>query len=202
MDFWTHEEFLVFWKSLQEDTDLSLIFSLLYYSGMRIGELLALEKTDFDPGSGTVSITKTLRRYKKEDIITPPKTPKGKREVRLPDFLSEALKKYIAVRSDTGNGDRIFLRSRHSIDRAMRKHCRLSGVKKIRIHDLRHSNASLLIEMGVSPILIAERLGHENVETTLNTYSHLYPGKQAEVTGQMQKLHEILLEKQFRNSTE
>lgn len=62
------------------------------------------------------------------------------------------------------------------------------GVKKIRVHDLRHSHASLLIELGFSPLLIAERLGHENIETTLNTYSHLYPHKQGELAQTLDSL--------------
>lgn len=56
-----------------------------------------------------------------------------------------------------------------------------TGVKVIRLHDLRHSHASLLIEMGFSPLVIADRLGHEKITTTLQIYSHLYPNKQAEV---------------------
>lgn len=63
-----------------------------------------------------------------------------------------------------------------------------SGVKKIRVHDLRHSHASLLIEMGCQPLLIADRLGHEKIQTTLNTYSHLYPNKQAEVAAQLENV--------------
>ena len=59
---------------------------------------------------------------------------------------------------------------------------------KIRIHDLRHSHASLLIELGFAPLLISERLGHENIETTLNTYSHLYPNKHGEVAEILSKL--------------
>ena len=59
--------------------------------------------------------------------------------------------------------------------------CKASGVKRIRVHDIRHSHASLLVEMGFSPLLIAERLGHEKVQTTMDTYSHLYPNKQVEV---------------------
>ena len=64
----------------------------------------------------------------------------------------------------------------------------MSGVKKIRIHDLKHSHASLLIELGVLPLLISERLGHENIETTLNTYSHLYPNKHGEVADTLSRL--------------
>ena len=60
-----------------------------------------------------------------------------------------------------------------------------SGVKRIRVHDIRHSHASLLVEMGFSPLLIAERLGHEKVQTTMDTYSHLYPNKQVEVARQL-----------------
>ena len=63
--------------------------------------------------------------------------------------------------------------------------CKASGVKRIRVHDIRHSHASLLVEMGFSPLLIAERLGHEKVQTTMDTYSHLYPNKQVEVARQL-----------------
>jgi integrase len=60
-----------------------------------------------------------------------------------------------------------------------------TGVKKIRLHDLRHSHASLLVEMNFSIKEIADRLGHEKVETTLNTYSHLYPNKQAQLADRL-----------------
>lgn len=83
---------------------------------------------------------------------------------------------------------RLFAVTKHYITHEIERGCKLSGVKKIRCHDLRHSHASLLIEMGFSPVLIAERLGHENVETTLNTYSHLYPNKHTEVAEKMEKL--------------
>ena len=65
------------------------------------------------------------------------------------------------------------------------RQCKASGVKRIRVHDIRHSHASLLVEMGFSPLLIAERLGHEKVQTTMDTYSHLYPNKQVEVARQL-----------------
>ena len=84
--------------------------------------------------------------------------------------------------------DRLFATNKNALLREMERGCNLSGVKKIRIHDLRHSHASLLIELGVSPLLITERLGHENVETTLNTYSHLYPNKHGEVADTLSRL--------------
>ena len=67
--------------------------------------------------------------------------------------------------------------------------CQRSGVHPIRLHDLRHSHASLLIELGASPLLISERLGHEKVETTLQIYSHLYPDKQAAVADLLDEIH-------------
>jgi len=70
----------------------------------------------------------------------------------------------------------------------MKRGSKKAKVKRIRIHDLRHLHASLLIEMGFSPLLIAERLGHEKVETTLQTYSHLYPNKHNEVANKLQEL--------------
>ena len=70
----------------------------------------------------------------------------------------------------------------------MNKGCKKSGVKKIRIHDIRYSHASLLVELGFSPLLIAERLGHEKVQTTMDTYSHLYPNKKVEVANQLNGL--------------
>ena len=69
------------------------------------------------------------------------------------------------------------------------KACKATGIKKIRIHDLRHSHASYLIHLGCSPLLISERLGHEKVQTTLNTYSHLYPNKQQELVDMMEAAH-------------
>ena len=72
----------------------------------------------------------------------------------------------------------------------MNRKCKASGVKVIRIHDLRHSHASLLIELGFSPVLINERLGHENIETTLETYSHLYSNKQEQVAEKFQSFIE------------
>ena len=67
----------------------------------------------------------------------------------------------------------------------MKRGIKESGVKRIRLHDLRHSHSSMLIEMGFSPLEIADRFGHEKIETTLNTYSHLYPNKQEKLADRL-----------------
>ncbi|MBO4264491.1 MAG: tyrosine-type recombinase/integrase, partial [Clostridia bacterium] len=82
----------------------------------------------------------------------------------------------------------LFYCSKHHLNTEMERGCAVSGVKKIRVHDIRHSHASLLIELGFTPLLISERLGHENIETTLQTYSHLYPDKHGEVSSRLDAL--------------
>lgn len=83
----------------------------------------------------------------------------------------------------------MFMITKYYLKREMDRGCKKSGVKRIRIHDLRHSHASLLIELGFSPLLIAERLGHEKVETTLQIYAHLYPNKHSEVAEKLEELY-------------
>ena len=75
--------------------------------------------------------------------------------------------------------------NKYSLAKALKRAAAVAGIKPIRVHDLRHSHASLLIEIGFSPLLISERLGHENIETTLQIYSHLYPNKAGEVAAKL-----------------
>ena len=86
--------------------------------------------------------------------------------------------------------ERLFRFTKSHMEHCMATGIERSGVKRIRLHDLRHSHASMLVDMGVAPLEIAERLGHEKVETTLNTYSHLYPSTQSKLAGLLDKKHE------------
>jgi integrase len=91
--------------------------------------------------------------------------------------------------TDYNPDERLFHFTKHKLQKELKHGCDYTGVEKIRIHDLRHSHASLLIEMGVSPLLVSERLGHDNIETTLQTYSHLYPNKHSEVAQKLDNLN-------------
>ncbi len=188
IQFWTQTEFNSFISVVDNLTDYT-IFMLLYYSGMRSGELFALTLSDFDFSVGTVSINKNYARQNGKDLILTPKTEKSKRVVSLPDFMMDKINEYISKIYGLSQTQRLFPANKHTLKKHMDKYCDKSGVKKIRIHDLRHSHASLLIELGFSPLLISERLGHENIETTLQTYSHLYPNKQSEVVSKLEELH-------------
>lgn len=185
MLFWTKDEFMTFINGSKYNPVYYMIFQTLYWTGMREGEFLALTPADIDFDSRNISITKSYQRLKGKDIISTPKTAKSKRTVSMPEFLSDELKDYIKGMSSE---QRIFPYSKNDLRNYLHRVCNITGVKIIRIHDIRHSHASLLIELGLSPKIIADRLGHEKIETTLNIYSHLYPSKQEEVADKLQNL--------------
>ena len=181
MDFWTGEEFRKFIDSVMNKRLSYMAFMTLYWTGMRMGELLALNPKDVDLEKSTISITKSYQRLGKKDVITPPKTPKSKRVITIPEFLAVDIKDYMDSLYELQENDRLFPITKYYLEHEMQRGIKESGVKRIRVHDLRHSHASMLIELGFSPLEIANRLGHEKVETTLNTYAHLYPNKQTKL---------------------
>lgn len=181
MDFWTGEEFRKFIDSVMNKRLSYMAFMILYWTGMRLGELLALNPKDVDLEKRTISITKSYQRLGKKDVITPPKTSKSKRVITIPEFMAADIKDYMDSLYDLQEDDRLFPITKYYLEHEMQRGIKESGVKRIRVHDLRHSHASMLIELGFSPLEIANRLGHEKVETTLNTYAHLYPNKQTKL---------------------
>jgi integrase len=191
VNFWTKDEFDQILAAMEDDPTAHVSFSLLYYSGIRFGEFLALTPRDFDFEKNTLDINKSLQRVKKQDVITPPKTPKSIRNIIIPDFVMNEVKDYMSKLYDIKDTDRVFPFTKSYINNAMARACKKSGVKKIRIHDIRHSHASYLINLGCAPLLISERLGHEKIQTTLNTYSHLYPNKHQEVVDMIQNQHRL-----------
>lgn len=178
MQFWTLEEFERFVEAVKDKPMSYCAFMILYWTGMRVGELLALTIGDFDPDKKILSITKSYQRIGGRDVITEPKTPKSKRTITLPDFIVTELNEYISKLYGMMKNDRIFQVTKSYLEKEIARGAKISGVKKIRLHDLRHSHASLLISrLGVQPKLVADRLGHEMIQTTLSIYSHLYPNQ-------------------------
>lgn len=191
MDFWTKEEFVKFVEIVQDKPLSKAAFNLLFWTGIRSGEMLALTLNDFDFIEKTVSISKNYSRHEGKDLILDPKTPKSKRIITIPQFLCDIINEYVEKLYDYKPHERLFQVTKYYLHHEMDRGSKKSGVKRIRIHDLRHSHASLLIEMGFSPLLISERLGHENIETTLQTYSHLYPNKHSQVADKLQDLNNM-----------
>lgn len=190
VNFWTKEEFDRFILTFEKSDPFYTAFLTLYYTGLRLGELQALTVGDVDFKTGCIHINKTYNVIDGKETVTTPKTEKSNRDILIPPFLCDVLEKYISRYYGLCKNDRIFYmgRSRYAI--SLKKHAELACVKSIRIHDLRHSHASLLIELGFSALLVSERLGHESVSTTLDIYSHLFPSKQSEVVERLARLCE------------
>ena len=186
MLFWTKDEFLKFIDAVKDRPATYAIFMTLYYTGIREGELLALTAADIDLEKQTIRINKNYQQLKGQELITTPKTPKSIRTVTMPKTLCDCLRNYMSQCFSLQPEDRIFPYGKSHLYREMVRGCEASGVKKIRVHDLRHSHAAALIEMNVAPKLLQERLGHERIQTTLDTYGHLYPNAQAEVARQLE----------------
>lgn len=183
---WTADEFKFFIDAVSDKLQSKVIFNLLYWTGMRSGEMLALTLNDFDFEERTVSITKNYARIDGEDLFLDPKTPKSNRKITLPQFVCDMVKDYADRLYGYDPSDRLFEVTKHYLKHEMERGCKKTGLREIRVHDLRHSHASLLIELGFAPLLISERLGHESVTTTLEIYSHLYPTKHGEVADRLE----------------
>ena len=190
MLFWTKEEYMKFIEAVADKPISFYAFEILYWCGVRMGELLALTYNDINLEEKTISINKSYQRLKGKDMITQPKTPKSIRVITMPDFLAEEFREYCSHLYGIMKKERLFRFTKSHMEHCMATGIERSGVKRIRLHDLRHSHASMLVDMGVAPLEIAERLGHEKVETTLNTYSHLYPSTQSKLAGLLDKKHE------------
>lgn len=188
MNFWTKDEFDQFIATFDKKDPYYTIFLILYYCGLRIGELQALTIADINTEAGFITINKTYRMINGKGNVTPPKTPKANRTITIPPFLSDRIKDYISMIYKPEPDCMPFVRGKTTFARVLDDHAAKAGIKRIRVHDLRHSHASLLIELGFSALLVSERLGHESVSTTLNIYSHLFPSKQSEVADKLQAL--------------
>lgn len=186
MKFWTIQQYKTI-LSLESDPTVRIALQTLFYSGMRFGELLALTLKDFDFSDNTINISKSLQYNHGKAVITPPKTDNGIRVVSMPSTIMKEMKEYINMLYGINDDDRVFTFTKSLIRNHMKKNSEKSDIPFIRIHDLRHSHVSLLIEMGFSPYLIADRIG-DTVQMVMNTYGHLYPNKQAEVANKLELL--------------
>ena len=188
MDYWTYDEYIAFREGVKDKPLSYICIEVLYWTGMREGELLALSPADIDLDNKTISINRTYQRIEGKDVFTSPKTRKSKRKIPIPDFLCQELSDYIQSRYMLDADERLFPITKSYLSHEMIRGCKNTGVKKIRIHDIRHSHASLLINQGCDALMLADRLGHEKVSTTLNTYSHLFPHKQQELVHSLESL--------------
>lgn len=189
--FFTKEQLNKFLESVKGDK-WEVIFILLVYCGLREGEVLGIHYEDCDMVNRVINVRHTVVTLKKGLMIGEPKTKASKRAVTLPKIAYDALKAHLdqldrnhglifTTSADTPIYPRNFIR--HFKSRLVE-----AGLPDIRVHDLRHSHASLLLASGVNPKLVQERLGHSTIALTLDTYSHVIPSLQEEVAKRMDDL--------------
>lgn len=198
--YYTPEEYLRYassaWSIATEIGfyDYYVFFAIAYYTGARKGEIHALRWHDLK--SNSIHITKSItQKLKGDDRETPPKNKSSNRVVQLPEPLIDILKKH----KERGKGYKGFNKDyyicggiRPLRDSTLSKmNFRIAddaGLHHIRIHDFRHSHASLLANNGVNILEISRRLGHSNIEQTLNTYSHFYPQEEDKALSILNKI--------------
>lgn len=188
MKIWTVEEFNKFAECIKEKFMYYVAFKILFWTGMRIGELLALTVEDFNIKKQTLRINKNYQVLKGVEMITTPKTIKSIRVLEIDDELASELNMYIKMIYLADNSTRLFPFTRSSFSRILKVYAQKAEIKQIRVHDLRHSHASLLLHEGMDIASVARRLGHENVETTLKTYTHIYNTRGGQVTSFLNKI--------------
>ena len=174
MNIWTREQFDYF-LTFEKKSAYRMAFSLMFYGGLQSAEVLAITPADILPDC-SISINKNFVAIKGEQYFQTPKTEKSKRVVNIPQSLYKELQDYVASMAIEPD-ERIFYFQKSGMRSEFKRATVRSGLPEIRIHDLRHSHASMLIDMKFSIKEISDRLGHESPETTWKVYAHLYPGK-------------------------
>lgn len=195
MNFFTYDEFKSF-IGLEQDIRYKCFYETLYYCGLRKGEANALTWNDFDIDKNTISINKNvnLKITGEKYTIIPVKTKGSNRILPLPNLLSNHLKELKKYYSNYKNFEPswfifggIYPLTDSTIQNRKDNHCKKIN-KTIRIHDFRHSCASLLINNGASISLVSKYLGHSKISTTLDTYTHLFKNQFDEIVDFMNKL--------------
>ena len=184
MEFWTKEEYQKFADAIMGKPKSFYAFEVLYWCGIRVGELLALTPGDFDFENGLLRINKSYQRIGKRDVITEPKTKKSIRTIKMPNFLCEEIKEYLNMLYGIKPNDRMFVVTKSFLHHEMDRGSKAAGVKRIKIHGLRHSHISHLIDLGFSAVAIADRVGHESIDITYR-YAHLFPSKQVDMANKL-----------------
>lgn len=185
MQFWTLDEFN---QAMQYETRpiYHLAFMILFWCGLREGECLALTPKKILHDIKSLDIYETYHRINGEDVFGPPKTDNSIRKTSMPQFVYDELTTYIESVYGLEENDRIFYFSRTALNKELDYIAKVAGVKRIRVHDLRHSHVSLLVELGYRTHTIADRIG-DTPEVVDRTYAHLYPNKSESIARELDR---------------
>ncbi|MFY9396181.1 MAG: site-specific integrase [Saccharofermentanales bacterium] len=173
MRIWTLDEFNQVCEAIPDPIYRTQV-SLLYWSGIRRGELYGLQWRDYKSSTMELAIARSYQRIHGQAIVREPKTDTSVRIITLPQHMCDLLNKHRKKSVRTDARDFIFKWTKKKLDDAIEKACRKTGIQRIRVHDLRHSHASLLVYLNVDIASISRRLGHADISTTLSIYTHAY----------------------------
>lgn len=187
MQIWTQDEFQRFALVMMDEPLLYYAYEVLYWMGIRRGELKALTKADINLETRKMRINKTMYSNGKVVLITDPKTRVSNRTISIPQFLCEELKEFFAMNYDLKDEDIIFPVSASVLNKRLNAGAKKAGLKRIRVHDLRHSHISLLINRGFNAVQIGKRAGHSSAEITFR-YAHLFPNAQADMAAALDEV--------------
>lgn len=190
---WTADELRKFLEHVRDDR-LYAAFLLAATTGMRRGEVLGMRWRDVDFERSRLAVAQTMTNVGTELVTSTPKTQKGTRSVALDPTTLDALKAHrrkqaaeqLAFGRDYLESELVFRDpdgapvSPNALSNAFKHRIRLAGVPTIRLHDLRHTHATLALQAGVHAKVVSERLGHSTIAITLDTYSHAIPAMQEE----------------------
>lgn len=195
MQIWTLDQFEQFVEHENKSAG-RLAFNILFWSGIREGELLALTIEDFlfdGLNEYRLNVDENYAVVKGVEYILTPKTDASTRCITIPKFLYEEAMKYYNSLYEPNPKERLFYFTKSYLNTEIKRVSKLASYESIRVHDLRHSHASLLIELGWNILMVSKRLGHEKVDTTWKTYAHLYPNKEKMLATQLDevKIHGI-----------
>lgn len=195
-NFWTIEEYKIFIKQVDQKI-YKVLFQFLYFTGCRLGEALALNFNDFTDNCIRINKTISKESINGKRIITTPKTKKSIRSIRIDEYLCtklNSLKEYYIEKYGYFNSNLFIFGydkplSPTTIERKKNYYCDKANVRQIRLHDFRHSHATLLLNQKISIMAISKRLGHADCSTTLNVYAHMLPDEEKRVITTLETLN-------------
>lgn len=186
--FWEREEYDKFIATFEEGSKYYVLFETLFWTGMRIGEVLSLTYERINPITKEITINETYHREKKKDYITEPKTENSVRTIEIPAFLLDELTTYYERLYNYPANERLFPIVVRTVEKTMVAHIEKAGVTYIRVHDLRHSHATYLMNKNVPLKDIANRLGHKNINQIINTYGHAAKNSEKKIANMLDEL--------------
>jgi len=193
MQTWSAEQLKAFLGAVKDER-LHALWHLIALTGMRRGEALGLRWSDVDLEAARLSVRRALIPINREVVVSEPKTAKGRRQIALDPETVEVLKAQAARQLEEQNEwDEAWVETGlvftaengaaldpESVSRYFRLAVKKALLPQIRLHDLRHTHATLALQAGIHPKVVSERLGHATVSITLDTYSHAIPAMQEE----------------------